>query len=68
LKNAAKNYISETGLDNNMTQFFKAITNYKDAADWLSRNSSIITFPVLSTGIGINLLSSPSGEKVKKID
>lgn len=46
LRYAAKNYIKDTGMDNNMTEFFKSIVDWKEAAKWLSRWSTIIGTPV----------------------
>ncbi len=39
LKYAAKNYVKDTGLDNNMTQFFSGIKDWDAAAEWLSKNA-----------------------------
>lgn len=46
LRYAAKNYIKDTGMDNNMTEFFKSIVDWKEAAKWLSKWSTIIGTPV----------------------
>ena len=43
---AAKNYVKDTGMDNNMTEFFKSIVDWKEAAKWLSKWSTIIGTPV----------------------
>lgn len=47
LKNAAQNYIKETGMNNNMTDFFNSITDYKKAAKWLSKYSTGLTVPII---------------------
>lgn len=47
LRYAAKNYIKDTGMDNNMTEFFKSIVDWKEAAKWLSKWSTIIGTPVI---------------------
>lgn len=39
LKYAAKHYVKDTGLDNNMTQFFSGIKDWKAAAEWISKYS-----------------------------
>lgn len=39
LKYAAKNYVKDTGMDNNMTQMFNAITDWDAAAQWFSKYS-----------------------------
>ena len=39
LRYAAKNYVKDTGLDNNMTQFFSGIKDWDAAAEWLSKNA-----------------------------
>jgi hypothetical protein len=39
LKYAAKHYVKDTGLDNNMTQFFSGIKDWKGVAEWLSKYS-----------------------------
>lgn len=46
LRYAAKNYIKDTGMDNNMTEFFKSIIDWKEAAKWLSKWSTMIGTPV----------------------
>lgn len=40
LKYAAKNYIKDTGIDNNMSEFFEGISNWEEAAKWLSKYAS----------------------------
>lgn len=35
-----------TGMNNNMTEFFKSIVDWKEAAKWLSKWSTIIGTPV----------------------
>ena len=47
LRYAAKNYIKDTGMDNNMTEFFKSIVDWKEAAKWLSKWSTMIGAPVI---------------------
>lgn len=47
LRYAAKNYVKDTGTDNNMTAFFKSITDWKEAAKWLSEWSSAVAVPVM---------------------
>ena len=39
LRYAAKNYVKDTGVDNNMTQFFSGIKDWDTAAEWLSKNA-----------------------------
>ena len=39
LKYAANNYVRDTGLNNNMNQFFRSITDWDKAARWLSSYS-----------------------------
>lgn len=46
LRYAAKNYIKDTGMNNNMTEFFKSIVDWKEAAKWLSKWSTMIATPV----------------------
>lgn len=36
LRYAAENYVKDTGMDNNMTDFFSTIKDYEKAAKWLS--------------------------------
>lgn len=47
LRYAAKNYVKDTGADNNMTAFFNSITDWKEAAKWLSKWSTMIAAPVV---------------------
>lgn len=49
LRYAAKNYVKDTGTDNNMTTFFNSITDWKEAAKWLSEWSSAVAVPVIIT-------------------
>lgn len=46
IRYATKNYVKDTGMDNNMTEFFKSIVDWKEAAKWLSKWSTIIGTPV----------------------
>lgn len=39
LRYAAKHYIKDTGIDNNMKEFFISIKDFDEAAKWLSENS-----------------------------
>lgn len=47
LKNAAQNYINDTGMNNKMTQFFNSIFDYKKAAEWLSKYSTGLSIPII---------------------
>lgn len=49
LKYAAQNYVKDTGIDNNMTEFFNNITDWKEAAKWLSKYATIVSLPILSS-------------------
>lgn len=46
LRYAAENYVKDTKLDNNMGLFFKSITNWKEAAKWLSKYATIAGVPI----------------------
>lgn len=46
LRKAAANYVSDTGLDNNMSQMFERITDFGKAAKWFSRYSSAALLPM----------------------
>lgn len=46
LRYAAENYIKDTKLDNNMGLFFKSITDWKEAAKWLSKYATIAGVPI----------------------
>lgn len=43
LRYAAEHYVKDTGLDNNMTDFFKAIKDWKKAAKWGSEMATAYT-------------------------
>lgn len=43
LRNAAQNYVKETGFDNDMSIFFKGIKDWKAAAKWLTKYASMYT-------------------------
>lgn len=49
LKYAADNYVKDTGYDNNMTDFFKGIIDYKEMAKWLTERSPLLILPTLNT-------------------
>lgn len=46
LRYAAENYVQDTKLDNNMGLFFKSITDWKEAAKWLSKYATIAGVPI----------------------
>lgn len=46
LRYAAENYVKDTRLDNNMGLFFKSITDWKEAAKWLSKYATIAGVPI----------------------
>lgn len=46
LRYAAENYAKDTKLDNNMGLFFKSITDWKEAAKWLSKYATIAGVPI----------------------
>lgn len=46
LQYAAENYVKDTKLDNNMGLFFKSITDWKEAAKWLSKYATIAGVPI----------------------
>lgn len=46
LRYAAENYVKDTKLDNNMGLFFKSITDWKEAAKWLSKYAAIAGVPI----------------------
>ena len=47
LKNADQNYINDTGMNNKMTQFFNSISDYKKAAEWLSKYATGLSIPII---------------------
>lgn len=48
LKKAAKHYTKNTGVDNNMTEFFQLIgNNWDEMAEWLNKYATVITTPVV---------------------
>lgn len=49
LKYASQNYVKDTGIDNDMTEFFNSIVDWKEAAKWLSKYSTSIV--VLTLGV-----------------
>ena len=51
LRNAAKNYVKDTGLDNNMTEMFDKIYDWEKAAKWFSQYASAIAAPVILSNI-----------------
>lgn len=49
LKYAAENYVKDTGIDNNMTSFFKSIADWDEAAKWLNKYATAIGGVVIGT-------------------
>lgn len=49
LKYAADNYVKDTGYDNNMTDFFKGIVDYKEMAKWLTERSPLLILSMFNT-------------------
>lgn len=49
LKYASQNYIKDTGINNNMTEFFSNIVDWKQAAKWLSKYATGVSIPTLGT-------------------
>ena len=47
LRFAARNYVKDTGIDNDMTAFFNGIKDWDGMAKWITKNSSIIATPFL---------------------
>lgn len=41
LRYAAQHYIEDTGVDNNMSEFFASITDYKKLAEWINKHSLV---------------------------
>lgn len=48
LKYAAQNYIKDTGINNNMSDFFSSIQDWKEAAKWLSKYATGISIPLIT--------------------
>lgn len=65
LRYAAENYVKDTKLDNNMGLFFKSITDWKEAAKWLSKYATIAGVPITINNNQINY-DSNSGRLGKK--
>lgn len=63
LRYAARNYIKDLGIDNNMTDFFNGIKDWDGMAKWISKNSTAIASPFL---IGSFLNKEPYNEYNKK--
>lgn len=48
LREASKKYTTDTGVDNNMTDFFKLIgNNWDKMADWINKYSTAISTPII---------------------
>lgn len=46
LRYAAQNYVRDTGMNNNMIDFFNSITDWKEAAKWLSKYATMAGVPI----------------------
>lgn len=64
LKFAEKYYVEDTGLDNNMTDMFRSILDYKSLAKWLSENSTAIAIPT-TIAVGGYALQKNQNNQVK---
>jgi hypothetical protein len=60
LRYAANHYIADTGMDNNMSEFFASITDYKKLAEWINKHSMV------SAGVVGGAALSGNTEKHKK--
>ena len=60
LRYAAQHYIEDTGIDNNMSEFFASITDYKKLAEWINKHSMV------SAGIVGGAALSSNAEKRKQ--
>lgn len=60
LRYAAKHYIADTGMNNNMSEFFASITDYKKLAEWINKHSMV------SAGVVGGAALSGNTEKHKK--
>ena len=49
---AKNHYVKDLGLDNNMTEFFDGIKNYRKMANWLTKNATAINPLIPSSVIG----------------
>jgi hypothetical protein len=49
LRYAADHYVTDTGVDNYMTEFFNSITDFDKAAKWLNKNATMIAGAVGGT-------------------
>lgn len=58
LKYAKKYYQSQTGMYNNMKEFFDSITDYDKAAQWLSYAMGYSIPATITTGIGLSAASN----------
>lgn len=58
LKYAKKYYQAQTGMYNNMKEFFDSITNYDKAAQWLSYAMGYGIPATITTGIGLSAASN----------
>lgn len=50
LKYASQHYIQDTGINNQMDEFFNSIVDWEKAAKWISDNSTVISIPFITTG------------------
>ena len=58
LKHASKHYVQDTGINNNMTEFFDSIKDFDKMADWINRNSSIVALPLVIGGYGVSKIKN----------
>lgn len=66
LRYAAENYVKDTKLDNNMGLFFKSITDWKEAAKWLSKYATIAGVPITINQINYDSNSGRLGKKNRR--
>lgn len=58
LRYAAKHYVDDYGTDNAMTEFFEGITDYDQAAKWITNNASV--------GLGVYLVGDNYARRKNK--
>ena len=66
LRYAAQHYIEDTGIDNNMSEFFASITDYKKLAEWINKHSLVSAGVVGGAAVSNDIKEHKKGGLISK--
>ena len=57
LRYAKDHYVKDTGLNNEMVEFFNSIIDFDKAAEWLNKHATVIAAPTIVGGTALGTFS-----------